>query len=148
YLITAEGGRVPLSSIARWETRNTPLAVNHQAQFAAATISFNLAPNVSLEQATAAIERDFAEVNPPSNVQGRVAGAAKAFQDSLASQPWLLLAALLAVYTVLAMLYESTIHPLTILSPLGSAGVGALLALVLLANGLTLLALIAVMLVA
>ncbi len=148
YLITAEGGRVPLSSIARWETRNTPLAVNHQGQFAAATISFNLAPNVSLEQATAAIERAFAALNPPSSVQGRFAGAAKAFQDSLASQPWLILAALLAVYIVLGMLYESTIHPLTILSTLPSAGVGALLALILLAHEFTLIALIGVILVA
>ena len=108
---------------------NAPLSVNHQGQFAAATFSFNLAPGVPLEQAAAAIEAASASANPDGSVRGSFAGTMQAFLASLASQPWLILSALLMVYLVLGVLYESLLHPLTILSTLPSAGVGALLAL-------------------
>jgi multidrug efflux pump len=146
HVTSASGEKVPLSSIARWETRNAPLSVNHQGQFAAATISFNLAPGVSLERATLAIEEAFAKLGPPSSVRGRFAGTVQVFRDTLESQPWLILAALISVYIVLGVLYESTLHPLTILSTLPSAGVGALLALFAFKTEFTLLALIGVIL--
>src|SRR6266853_2007639 len=115
-------------SIAPW---NTPLAVNHQSQFPSVTISFNLAPGVSLGEATQAIESAQRAIGFPSTIQAGFQGTAAAFQDSLSSEPVLILTALAAVYIVLGMLYESYIHPITILSTLPSAGVGDILFLLL-----------------
>ncbi len=129
YLISASNTLVPLSAISHFEPAFGPLAVNHQGQFAATTISFNLPVGVSLSQATLAIDGAFASIGVPSSIRGGFQGTAKVFQASLENQPWLIMAALLAVYIVLGILYESYIHPLTILSTLPSAGVGALLAL-------------------
>jgi len=129
YVIAPGGAQVPLSAFARYEPTNTRLAVNHQSQFASSTISFNLPPNVSLSEATDAITLAMQRLSVPGSIIGNFQGTARAFQASLASQPWLILTALLTVYIVLGMLYESTIHPITILSTLPSAGIGALLAL-------------------
>jgi len=129
YLTSPNGTQVPLSAISHFEPAYGPLAVNHQGQFAASTISFNLPVGVTLSQATTAIEGTFANIGVPASIRGGFQGTAKVFQASLENQPWLILAALLAVYIVLGILYESYIHPLTILSTLPSAGVGALLAL-------------------
>ena len=120
---------VPLSAFSRFETRNAPHAVYHQNLFAAFTISFNLAPGVSLSEATAAIEDQMARLGVPASIHGTFQGTAKAFQQSLANEPFLIAAALLAVYVVLGVLYESYVHPITILSTLPSAGVGAVMAL-------------------
>ncbi len=137
---------VPLASIARVESQRTALSVNHQGPFAASTISFGLAEGVSLSQATARIEEAMNGLKLPASVHGGFQGTAKAFQASLASQPLLILAALVAVYIVLGMLYESYIHPLTILSTLPSAGVGALLALMATGTEFSIIALIGVIL--
>lgn len=146
FLTTANNSKVPLSAISNWENTNTPLSVNHEGQFAAATISFNLAQGVTLDKATTAIETAFSNLNPPATIRGSFSGKAKAFQDSLKSQPWLILAALLTIYIVLGILYESTIHPLTIISTLPSAGIGALLALILFKSELSIIAMIGVIL--
>jgi len=147
YVINSRGERVPLSAFARLETTNAPLSVRHQGQFAADTISFDLAPGVSLGQATAAIDQAVAAINLPTDkIQAGFQGTAAALQSALANQPWLILAALVTMYIVLGMLYESTIHPLTILSTLPSAGVGALLALLWLKTEFSLIALIGVFL--
>jgi multidrug efflux pump len=146
YVVSASGARIPLQTLARFELTNAPLAVNHQGQFAATTISFNLAPGVSLENAVAAIDRLMAKLGPPASVTGSFQGAARFFQSALSSQPLLILAALIAVYIVLGILYESYVHPLTILSTLPSAGVGALLALLAFDAELDLIALIGILL--
>jgi len=146
YLTSSSGAQVPLSAIARVETTNTPLSVNHQSGSPASTISFNLPPGVSLSDATAAIGNAMAELGVPVSVRGGFQGTANAFQQSLASQPVLILAAIVAIYLVLGMLYESLIHPVTILSTLPSAGVGALLALLLFKTDFSIIALIAVIL--
>ncbi len=146
YVITATGAQVPLSAFASYEATNTPLAVNHQSQFAAGTISFNLPLGVSLSQATDAVNGTLERLGVPTSIHGNFQGTARAFQASLASQPWLVLAALLAVYIVLGILYESTVHPITILSTLPSAGVGALLALLAFRTEFTIIALIGVIL--
>ena len=146
YLIPASGGLVPLSTIAHWAPTNTSLSVNHQGQFAAATISFNLPTGVSLSQATRAIEDTMARIGVPSNIHGSFQGTARAFQASLESQPWLILAALVTVYIVLGVLYESYVHPITILSTLPSAGVGAVLALLAFRTEFSIIALIGVIL--
>jgi multidrug efflux pump len=138
--------QVPLSSFSHYTYTNTPLAVNHQGQFAASTISFNLPENVSLSQATAAIDQALARIGVPPSVHGTFAGSARAFQQSVQSQPIVILAALLTIYIVLGVLYESYVHPLTILSTLPSAGVGALLALKLFDTEFSLMALIGVIL--
>ena len=140
------GQLVPLTAFAHIEETATPLAVNHQGQFAATTLSFNLPPHVSLSQATDAIEHSMQRIGVPASVQGSFQGTAKAFKDSLDSQPLLILTALIAVYLVLGILYESLIHPLTILSTLPSAGVGALLALLAFDTEFSLIALIGVIL--
>ncbi|OIQ77531.1 multidrug resistance protein MdtC [mine drainage metagenome] len=129
YLTSSNGTQVPLSAISRFESGYGPLVVNHQGQFAASTLSFNLPAGVSLSQATIAIDGAFASLGVPTSIRGGFQGTAKVFQASLQNQPWLIMAALLAVYIVLGILYESYIHPLTIISTLPSAGVGALLAL-------------------
>ena len=146
WFSTPAGGQVALSDIARVETTHTPLAVNHQGTFPATTLSFNLPPGVSLGKASAAIDRTLARMGVPTSVHGSFQGTAKAFQESLASQPILILTALLTVYIVLGMLYESLIHPITILSTLPSAGVGALLALMAFGNEFNVIALIGIIL--
>jgi multidrug efflux pump subunit AcrB len=137
---------VPLSAVARYEPTNTLLLVNHQGQFPGVTLSFNMAPGVSLGQAVQAIEKSMSEIGLPASIRGSFQGTAKAFQSSVESQPLLILAALLTVYIVLGILYESYVHPVTILSTLPSAGVGALLALLLLKTELSMIALIGIIL--
>jgi multidrug efflux pump len=137
---------VPLSAIAKFGPGNTPLSVNHQSQFVASTISFNLPPGKSLSDATAAIYETMAEIGVPQTIHGSFQGTAQAFQQSLNDQPLLILAALAAVYIVLGILYESYIHPITILSTMPSAGIGALLALLLFKTEFSIIALIAVIL--
>jgi len=143
---TAHETMVPLSAVAHYETGNTPLAVNHQGLFVASTISFNLKPGVSLGEATQAINAAVAQLHMPANVRGNFAGTAQLFQTSLANEPILVAAALVAVYIVLGVLYESYIHPITILSTLPSAGVGAVLALMLFNIDFSIIALIGVIL--
>ena len=138
--------QVPLDSLVRYEPTATPLVVNHQGQFAAATLSFNLPVGISLSDATQAINGAILKLGVPSSVQGNFQGTARAFQASLNSQPFLILAALISVYLVLGILYESLIHPLTILSTLPSAGVGALLALMAFGTEFSIIALIGVIL--
>jgi multidrug efflux pump len=146
-LFTGRGGAlVPLASFARVETTNTPLSVNHQGGTPASTISFNLPLGVSLSQATDAIGSAMSELGVPVAVRGSFAGTANAFQQSLSSQPLLILAAVVTIYLVLGILYESLIHPVTILSTLPSAGVGALLALMLFNTEFSIIALIGVVL--
>jgi len=137
---------VPLSSFARYQPGTTPLAVNHQGHFVATTLSFNLPPGKSLSDAVAAIDSAEKRIGMPATVHGTFAGTARTFQDSLSTLPVLIAAALLAVYIVLGVLYESYIHPLTILSTLPSAGVGALLALLMCNTEFSLIALIGVLL--
>ncbi len=147
YVLSQTGQRVPLMAVAKFEVNNAPLSVRHQGLSAADTISFDVAPGVSLGQANAAIDQAIAGINLPSEkIQAGFQGTAKALQSALANQPWLILGALVTMYIVLGILYESTIHPLTILSTLPSAGVGALLALLLMKTEFTLIALIGVFL--
>lgn len=146
YVINSKGERIPLSAFARYEATNAALSVNHQGQFVATTISFNLAPNISLSRASDTITTAMNQLGVPSTVIGSFQGAAKVFQDSLRNQPLLILAALVAVYIVLGMLYESYIHPITILSTLPSAGVGALLALMICGSDFNIISLIGVLL--
>jgi multidrug efflux pump len=146
WLVSATKGLVPLSAIARWRTTNAALSVNHQSQFVASTLSFNLPPDVSLSQATRAVQQAMARIGMPTTIHGSFQGTARAFQQSLASQPWLILAALVTIYIVLGILYESVVHPLTILSTLPSAGVGALLALMAFGKDFSIIALIGVIL--
>ena len=146
YLPGVGGSQVPLSTIASFGPTNTPLSVNHQGQFAASTISYNLTTGVAMSDATRAIDQAVARLGPPSSLRGSYQGTAKLFQDSLNNMPLLLVAAILAMYLVLGILYESTLHPITILSTIPSAGVGALLALLALRFELTLIALIGVIL--
>ncbi len=137
---------VPLAAVASYAPGNTPLAVNHQGNFVSSTISFNLAPGKSLSDATAAVNQAMIELHAPATIHGSFSGTAATFQQSLASEPVLVAAALIAVYIVLGILYESLIHPLTILSTLPSAGVGAVLALMLFHTDFTIIALIGVIL--
>ena len=146
YVRSSRGTPVPLSAFTRFAPSNTPLAVNHQSQFPSVTISFNLAPGVSLGEATQAIENAERSIGFPATIQASFQGSAAAFQDSLASEKWLILAALATVYIVLGMLYESYIHPITILSTLPSAGVGAILFLLLTGNELNVIGLIGIIL--
>ena len=137
---------VPLSTIAHYEPRRTALQVNHQGQYPAVTLTFNLAPNVALGDAVTALEKAQREMGMPSAITATFQGTAQAFQDSLRNEPYLILAALVAVYIVLGILYESLIHPLTILSTLPPAGVGAILALLLTGTDLSIIALIGIIL--
>ncbi|HEX9464560.1 MAG TPA: efflux RND transporter permease subunit [Alphaproteobacteria bacterium] len=137
---------VPLSAFTHFGPGNTPLGVNHQGLFVASTISFNLAPNISLGEAVDAIHREMTRIGVPATVNGTFQGTARVFQQSLANQPLLILAALVAVYIVLGVLYESFVHPITILSTLPSAGVGAVLALMIFNTEFSLIALIGVIL--
>ncbi|HHL2559311.1 TPA: multidrug efflux RND transporter permease subunit MdtC [Yersinia enterocolitica] len=146
FVINSAGQSIPLSYFAQWQPANAPLSVNHQGLSAASTISFNLPDGGSLSEATAAVERAMTELGVPSTVRGMFAGTAQVFQDTLKSQLWLIMAAIATVYIVLGILYESYVHPLTILSTLPSAGVGALLALELFDAPFSLIALIGIML--
>ncbi len=146
YVHTPRGTDVPLSTFSKFAEGITPLSLPHQGQFPATTISFNLPEGVVLADAVAAINKAQIEMGLPANVVGKFAGTAQAFKDSLANQPMLILTALLAVYIVLGILYESLIHPLTIISTLPSAGVGALMALVLFRTELTIIAMIGIVL--
>jgi multidrug efflux pump len=142
----ANGAAVPLSAFTHMESTTAPLAINHQGQFPVVTISFNLAPNASLGAATTAIDKAKSDLGMPLSVQGAFQGTAASFQASLASEPLLILAALVTVYIVLGVLYESYIHPITILSTLPSAGVGAILALLVCGTELSIVALIGIIL--
>jgi len=146
YLMSAAGQRVPLSALAHYERNTTPLAVNHQGLFAASTLSFNLDKNVSLGQAQQLIAEEMVKIGLPGSIQGGFQGTAKLFQDTLKNQPLFIFTAILVIYIVLGILYESTIHPLTILSTLPSAGVGAVLALLLFHTDFSIIALIGVFL--
>ncbi len=146
YVPSSTGSLVPLSALSHYETTNTSLAVNHQGIFPSITLSFNLAPNASLGTAVTDIQHVERSLGLPPNVHAAFAGTAQAFQSSLSSEPLLILAALGAVYIVLGILYESYIHPITILSTIPSAGVGALLALLLFKDDLGVIALIGIIL--
>jgi multidrug efflux pump len=146
YVRAQTGGLVPLSALTKVTRGNLPTSINHQGQFPSVTISFNLPPGNSLSDAVKAVEQAEAEIRLPASVQGGFTGTAQAFQESLSSQPVLILLALLAVYIVLGVLYESYVHPLTILSTLPTAGVGALLALMLTGTDLSIVAIIGIIL--
>jgi multidrug efflux pump len=146
YVRSSAGGQVPLGAISRVQETKGPLVISHQGQFPAATISFNLAPDASLGDAVKAIDSAMRELGMPASIRGSFQGTAQAFQSSLANEPLLILAALVTVYIVLGVLYESYIHPITILSTLPSAGVGALLALILCRNEFSVIALIGIIL--
>ena len=146
FVTSKSGAQVPLSSFAKVETTNTPLSINHQSGTPASTISFNLPVGVSLSDATSAIDNALLQTGVPVSVRGSFQGTANAFQQSLGSQPMLIAAALVTIYLVLGMLYESLIHPLTIISTLPSAGVGALLALMLFNTEFSIIAFIGVIL--
>jgi len=146
YVPSTSGGPVPLSTFAHFESGTAPLSINRQGQFPAVTISFNLAPGSSLGDATTAIEQAQKDLNMPASIQASFQGTAQAFRASLTNEPLLILAAIITVYIVLGVLYESYIHPLTILSTLPSAGVGAILALLLFRSELTVVAIIGIIL--
>jgi hydrophobe/amphiphile efflux-1 (HAE1) family protein len=146
YVRSLAGVPVQLSAIARWHEEPASLSVNHQGQFPAVTLSFNLAPEVSLSQALDAVRKAEAQIRLPASVNASFQGTAQAFVQSLASEPWLILAALIAIYIVLGVLYESLVHPLTILSTLPSAGVGALLALMAVHTEFSIIGLIGIIL--
>ncbi|MEO8385518.1 MAG: efflux RND transporter permease subunit, partial [Betaproteobacteria bacterium] len=146
YVLSPLRGQVPLSAFSRYEPTTAALAVNHQGQFAAATISFNLVEGVALSNGIQKIRDTMARIGVPTSITGSSQGTARIFQQGLDNQPWLILAALFTVYIVLGILYESYIHPITILSTLPSAGVGALLALMVTGSELSIIALIGVIL--
>jgi multidrug efflux pump len=146
YVLSPTKGPVPLSQLARFETTLAPLSVNHQGTFAATTLSFNLQPGVAMSDAADVVRDTMSRIGAPSNVYASFEGTARQFQQGMESQPLLILAALITVYIVLGMLYESTVHPITILSTLPSAGVGALLALLAFKTELSIIALIGVIL--
>jgi multidrug efflux pump subunit AcrB len=146
YLRASSGQQIPLSAFTHYAPSTHPLSINHQSQFPAVTLSFNLEPSLSLGQAVDAIDEAANEIGLPANIHGNFAGTAQAFQASLANEPVLIAAALITVYIVLGMLYESLIHPVTILSTLPSAGVGALLALLVTRTDLSVIALIGIIL--
>jgi multidrug efflux pump len=146
YVASSSKAQVPLAALSRYEITNTPLSIAHHGAFVAATISFNLPPEVSLSTATRAILEGMDRIGVPKSVHGTFQGTARAFQRSLENQPWLILAALVAVYLVLGILYESVVHPITILSTLPSAGVGAILALIVFGSELNIISLIGVIL--
>jgi len=146
YVASSSGALVPLAAFSRFAPTTTTLGISHQGQFAATTLSFNLAPGVVLSDAARAIDDAVARSGMPSSIHASFQGTAKVFQSSLSSQPWLILAALVTIYIVLGILYESTVHPVTILSTLPSAGVGAILALLLCGSELSIIALIGILL--
>jgi multidrug efflux pump len=146
YINPTTGGEVPLSAITRYQATTAPLAVNHQGQFPSVTVSFNLAPGVALSDAAATINNMEEDMGMPATIHGMYSGTLQAYQASLATEPLLIVTAILAVYIVLGILYESFIHPITILSTLPSAGVGAVLALMIFRTDLSVIALIGIVL--
>ena len=146
YLRSTNGTLVPLAAVAHFEPTTAPIAVNHQGQFPSVTLSFNLAPGISLSDAVTIIEKLERDIGMPGRIHGSFSGTLQAFQSSFATMPFLILTALAAVYIVLGILYESTIHPVTILSTLPSAGVGAVLALMLFSTDLSVIAIIGMLL--
>jgi len=146
YLRSSGGGQVPLSAVAHFAPATAPLAVNHKGLLPSVMVSFNLAPGVALSQATAAIDEVQQKIGMPATIHGSVAGTLQAFQSSLATEPLLIAVALAAVYIVLGILYESFLHPITILSTLPSAGLGAVLALLLCGMDLSVIALVGIIL--
>jgi len=146
YVLSPTRGQVPLSAFSRYEPTTAALAVNHQGQFAASTVSFNLPEGISLSTGIEKIRDTMARIGVPTSITGSSQGTARIFQQGLDNQPWLILAALIAVYIVLGVLYESYVHPITIISTLPSAGVGALLALLAAGSELSIIALIGVIL--
>jgi len=146
YVLSTSGGAVPLGAFTHFESGTAPLAINHQGQFPSVTISFNLAPGAALGEATTAIEKVQQELGMPLSVLASFQGTAQAFIASLANEPWLILAAIVTVYIILGVLYESYIHPITILSTLPSAGAGAILALLVTGTELGVVALIGIIL--
>src|SRR5271170_2291785 len=137
---------VPLSAVAHYAPTTAPIAVNHQGQFPSVTLSFNLVPGIALSDAVKSIQQMEQKIKLPDTVHGNFSGTLQAFQQSLATEPFLILAALVAVYIVLGILYESYIHPITILSTLPSAGVGAVLALLIFKTDLSIIAVIGILL--
>src|SRR5262249_707903 len=146
YVPGTAGAQVPLSAFARFESTTAPLVIAHQEQFPSVTISFNLAPHAALSDAVTAITTAEREIGMPTSVIGSYSGDAAEFAQSLENEPWLILAAAITIYIVLGVLYESFIHPMTILSTLPSAGVGALLALMAFQYDLSIIALIGIVL--
>ena len=146
YVRSSSGAQVPLAAFTHFYPENAPLAINHQGQFPVVTLSFNLAPSTSLGDATHAIENAELQIGMPASLHTSFQGTAAAFRNSLSTEPWLILAAVITVYIVLGVLYESYIHPITILSTLPSAGVGAILALLLTGNDLNVVSLIGIIL--
>ncbi len=146
YLPTSGGGNIPLLAVAKGQANTTPLAINHTGLFPSVTVSFNLASNVSLSQATLSIDQMQKQLGAPSTLQGFFAGTLLAYQQSLSTEPLLVVTALLAVYIVLGILYESLVHPLTIISTLPSASVGAMLALLLFKEDLNIISIIGIVL--
>jgi multidrug efflux pump len=146
YVKSSTGPQVPLSAFSRIELSNASLAINHQGQFPVVTLSFNLAPGISLGEATKVIDAVERDINLPASVHTSFQGTAAAFRNSLSSEPLLILAAIVTVYIVLGVLYESYIHPITILSTLPSAGLGALLALLVTGSDLGVVSLIGIIL--
>src|SRR6202012_2017409 len=143
---SAISNEVPLSACCHFENTTEPLSINHQGQFPAITVSFNLAENSSLGDAISAVDKVHKDMHMPASVQAAFQGTAASFQASLTNEPLLILAAVITVYIVLGVLYESYIHPVTILSTLPSAGVGAILALLITGNNLSVIALIGIIL--
>jgi multidrug efflux pump len=146
YFQSSSSGNIPLLTMANGQANTTPLAINHTGLFPSVTVSFNLAPNVSLSQATLSINQMQKRLGTPSTLQGFYAGTLQAYQQSLGTEPVLILTALLAVYIVLGILYESLVHPLTIISTLPSASVGAMLALLLFKQDLNIISIIGIVL--
>jgi multidrug efflux pump len=146
YLHSSGGGEIPLFAVAKGQANTTPLSINHTGLFPSVTVSFNLAPNVSMSQATAAINQMQKQLGAPSSLQGFYAGTLEAYQQSLGTEPLLIATALLAVYIVLGILYESLVHPLTIISTLPSASVGAMLALMFFKQDLNIISIIGIVL--
>jgi len=143
---TNSSAMIPLNAVAHYEPTTAPIAVNHQGQFPSVTLSFNLAPGIALSDAVKTIQQMEQQIKMPDSIHGNFSGTLQAFQQSLATEPFLILAALMAVYIVLGMLYESYIHPVTILSTLPSAGVGAVLALLIFKTDLSIMAIIGILL--
>jgi multidrug efflux pump len=146
YVTSQSGKTIPLSAIASFKPSSTLISVNHHGQAPSATLSFNLLPNVALGDAVNNVQNTIAKMHLPATLRGSFKGTAQAFQSSMANEPYLILAALLAVYIVLGILYESLIHPITILSTLPSAGVGALLALLITRTDLSIIAMVGIIL--
>ena len=146
YLTSSSGGSIPLATFSTTKSTTIPLSINHTGLFPSVTTSFNLAPNVSLSQATAAIEAMTKHLGVPTSIRGFFAGTALAYQQSLGTEPWLILTAILAVYIVLGILYESLVHPITIIMTIPPASIGAMLALLLTGGTINVMSIIGIIL--